>query len=81
MCLNHCASEFYAEGLDGYLAIVQPNEWRLIMIDRPCKAKVREEAWDEKFMKDCLGGFGQTESMLLLGGVANVQFINNRTKP
>ena len=67
---NHCASEFYAEGL-GWLPSDCTAQRMAFDYDRQTRSvrqKLGRKAWDEKFMKDCLGGFGQTEGMLLLGG-------------
>ena len=64
---NHCASEFYAEGL-GWLPSDCTAQRMAFDYDRQTRSvrqKLGRKAWDEKFMKDCLGGFGQTEGMLL----------------
>ena len=67
---DHCKSEFYAEGL-GWLPSDCTAQRIAAEYDpqiRRAKNKHGKKAWDQDFMKKCLGGFGQDGAMLLLGG-------------
>jgi hypothetical protein len=67
---DHCASEFYAEGL-GWIPSDCTAQRLAQNYDpqvRQAKQKLGRAAWDENFTTSCLTSFGQTEAMLLLGG-------------
>ena len=79
---THCQSEFYAEGLGWVHSDCTPQR-RAKDYDRETRQarhKLGRKAWDPTFTRSCLGGFGQTNALLLLGGTGEPSIVNVRTE-